>query len=106
MRRLFCLLAAVLAQFSASPTEAQESLVPQVAQRLAQGSFREYLEFLSLPNDAIVPADIQKNVDWLERAFRKRRFVVKQLENKGKPMLYAEWPKRVVGAKTVLYYST
>ncbi len=72
--------------------------------RLAQASFREYLEFLSLPSDAVVPADIQKNADFLERAFRKRGFTTRQLENKGKPMLFAEWPKKAPGAKTVLYY--
>lgn len=83
---------------------AQEPLSTQAAQKLAQGTFREYLELLAMPNDAIVPADIQKNADWLERAFRKRGFTTKQLENKGRPMLYAEWPKKVVGAKTLLYY--
>src|SRR6266850_1436617 len=72
--------------------------------RLAQGTFREYLELLSLPNDSAAPADIQKNVEWLERAFQKRGFTTKQLANAGKPMLYAEWPRKVRGAKTVLFY--
>jgi hypothetical protein len=83
---------------------AQEPLSTQAAQKLAQGTFPEYLELLAMPNDAIVPADIQKNADWLEGAFRKRGFTTKQLDNMGKPMLYAEWPKKVAGAKTVLYY--
>src|SRR5713226_4795331 len=72
--------------------------------RLAQASFHEYLELLSLPNDATNAADIQKNTDWLEQAFRKRGFTTQQLPNKGKPMLFAEWPKKQPGAKTVLYY--
>src|SRR5258705_13841329 len=72
--------------------------------RLAQGTFREYLELLSLPNDSVAPADIQKNVEWLERAFQKRGFTTKQLANKGKTMLYAEGPKKVPSAKTVLFY--
>jgi acetylornithine deacetylase/succinyl-diaminopimelate desuccinylase-like protein len=93
-----CVLALPLAAFS------QDAVTVQAAARLAQGSFREYLELLSLPSDAIVPADIQKNAGWLEGAFKKRGFTVKQLENKGKPMLFAEWPKKVPGAKTVLYY--
>ena len=76
----------------------------QSTQQLAQGTFREYLELLSMPSDASVPADIRRNVDWLERAFARRGFTTKQLENSGKPMLYAEWPKRVSGAKTVLFY--
>ncbi|MBC7977776.1 MAG: M20/M25/M40 family metallo-hydrolase [Myxococcales bacterium] len=84
--------------------QAPEPLSPQIAQKLAQATFREYLELLSLPNDAINPPDIQKNVDFLERAFRKRGFTTRRLDNAGKPMLYAAWPKQVPGAKTVLYY--
>src|SRR5260221_596686 len=72
--------------------------------RLARGTFREYLELLSLPNDSAAPADIQKNVEWLERAFQKRGFTTKQLANAGKPMLYAEWPKKIPNKKTVLFY--
>jgi hypothetical protein len=34
-------------------------------------------------NDAVNAADIQKNADWLEQAFRKRGFTTKQLENMG-----------------------
>jgi acetylornithine deacetylase/succinyl-diaminopimelate desuccinylase-like protein len=83
---------------------AQEPISQQAAQKLAQASFVEYLELLALPNDAVNPPDIQKNVDFLERAFKKRGFATKQLENKGKPMLFAEWPKKTPGAKTVLYY--
>ena len=83
---------------------AQAPMSQQAAQKLAQGTFRDYLELLSLPNDAINPPDIQHNVDFLERAFRKRGFTTRQLENKGKPMFYAEWPKQAPGAKTVLYY--
>lgn len=83
---------------------AQQPISHQAAQKLAQGTFGEYLELLALPNDAINPPDIQKNIEFLERAFQKRGFVTKQLENKGKPMLFAEWPKRIAGAKTVLYY--
>ena len=83
---------------------AQQPISHQAAQKLAQATFAEYLELLALPNDAINPPDIQKNVDFLERAFKKRGFVTRQLENKGKPMLFAEWPKKIAGAKTVLYY--
>jgi acetylornithine deacetylase/succinyl-diaminopimelate desuccinylase-like protein len=84
--------------------QAQEPISPQTAQKLAQATFREYLELLSLPNDAINPPDIQRNVDFLERAFRKRGFTTRRLDNADKPMLYAEWPNQVPGAKTVLFY--
>lgn len=66
-------------------------LSPAQAERHAQGTYREYFELLALPNDATVPEDIRKNVDWLEQAFRKRGFTTKQLPNSGKPMLFAEF---------------
>jgi len=83
---------------------AQEPLSRQAAERLAQATFGEYLELLALPNDSVNPPDIQRNVDFLERAFRTRGFATRQLVNKGKPMLFAEWPRTIPGAKTVLYY--
>jgi acetylornithine deacetylase/succinyl-diaminopimelate desuccinylase-like protein len=69
-----------------------------------QASFKEYFELLSMPNDAIVPADIVKNATWLEATFAKRGFVTRQLPNNGKPLVFAEYPKQVAGAKTVLFY--
>jgi len=85
-----------------APAHAQQP--PSTEVRLAQGTFHEYLELLSIPNDAVNPADIQKNTDWLEQAFRKRGFTTQQLPNKGKPMLFAEWPNQKPGAKTILFY--
>lgn len=74
------------------------------AAQYAQGTYPEYLDFLSLPNDAIVPADIRKNVAFLETAFHKRGFTTQQLENDGKPMLFAEQQKADPGLRTVLFY--
>jgi acetylornithine deacetylase/succinyl-diaminopimelate desuccinylase-like protein len=74
------------------------------AERYAQATYHEYFDLLSLPNDAIVPEDIRKNVDWLEQAFRKRGLTTRQLANNGKPMLYAAFPKTDAARKTVLFY--
>lgn len=98
MLRLCLVLLAVPAVAWAQP------ISPGAAQKLAQGTFREYLELLALPNDAINPTDIQRNVDFLERAFKKRGFATRQLENHGKPMLFADWPSKASGARTVLFY--
>ena len=97
-------LALLLFASAASAPAQSDAITRAAAAKLAQGTFREYLELLSLPNDAVAPADIQKNVDWLERAFRKRGFTTRQLPSQGKPMLYAEWPARAPAAKTVLFY--
>jgi len=79
-------------------------LPPADAEHRAQATYREYFELLSLPNDATVPEDVRKNVDWIEQAFRKRGFTTKQLANNGKPMLFAELPNLDPARKTVLFY--
>jgi len=104
MRLCFILLVVLAVPAIPARAPAQSPLAPEAVQKLAQGTFHEYLELLSLPNDAINPSDIQRNVDFLERAFGKRGFTTRRLDNHGKPLLYAEWPKQVPGARTILYY--
>ena len=48
-----------------------------------------YREFLSLPNDANYPADIDALVEWLEVAFSDRGFDVARVATEGSPALYA-----------------
>jgi acetylornithine deacetylase/succinyl-diaminopimelate desuccinylase-like protein len=98
MVRLCLLLVVVPAVALAQPVS------HEAAQKVAQSTFREYLELLSLPNDAINPSDIQRNVDFLERSFQKRGFATRQLANQDRPLLYAEWARKTPGARTVLYY--
>jgi acetylornithine deacetylase/succinyl-diaminopimelate desuccinylase-like protein len=69
-----------------------------------QASFPEYLESLTMPNDAVNAADVVKNAEWFAAAFRKRGFETKLLPNAGKPLVFAEYGKRVPGARTILYY--
>jgi acetylornithine deacetylase/succinyl-diaminopimelate desuccinylase-like protein len=97
-------LALVCGVLSARPVHAQSTPSDQVVLKSTQASFKEYFELLSMPNDAIVPADIVKNAVWLDAAFARRGFVTRQLPNTGKPLVYAEYPKQVAGAKTVLFY--
>ncbi|MEP7101571.1 MAG: M20/M25/M40 family metallo-hydrolase [Burkholderiales bacterium] len=79
-------------------------LSPAQASKHAQATFRDYFELLALPNDAIVPADVAMNVDWLAAAFRKRGFITQALPNDGKPMLFAALPGADPKRKTVLFY--
>src|SRR5476651_528318 len=98
--RVFYLAAIALFSCASGAAFSQtSSFTPSVVTKLAQASFKEYLEFLSMPSDSIVPADIQKNADFIERAFQKRGFTTKQLANNGKPMLYAEFARKIPGAK-------
>ena len=62
-----------------------------------------YREFLSLPNDAMYPADIMRLVEWMEPAFADRGFDVVRIPTAGSPLLLAE--RKSAGAeKTVLIY--
>ena len=99
------LLCAALATFGAlSLAQSPFTLSAEQATLAAHASFPEYLEFLSLPNDAVVAADVLKNAQWLEAAFRKRGFTTRLLPNAGKPLVYAELANQPAQAKTVLFY--
>src|SRR4030088_1221 len=97
-------LTLVCALLSASAVHAQSAPSNEIVLKSTQASFKEYFELLAMPNDAIVAADIVKNAAWLEAAFAKRGFAPRQLPNAGKPLVFAEYPKQVAGAKTVLFY--
>jgi acetylornithine deacetylase/succinyl-diaminopimelate desuccinylase-like protein len=98
------LMAATLAH-PVTPVRAQsDPVTPALIQKTAQANFREFFEPLAMPNDAINAQDVRRNADWLEAAFRKRGFVTKQLPNNGKPLVFAEFARKTVGAKTILFY--
>ncbi|MEZ5042152.1 MAG: M20/M25/M40 family metallo-hydrolase [Saprospiraceae bacterium] len=67
------------------------------------GIIQSHRDFVSLPNDANYPEDMQVNVLWLEKAFQQRGFQTKTLEAGDIPIFFAE--KKVDSAKpTVLFY--
>ena len=69
----------------------------------AQDVFKEYREFLSLPNDANKPDELEPNMLWCEKAFKKRGFTTERLKTKRLPLNLAE--REHPGAnKTVLFY--
>jgi acetylornithine deacetylase/succinyl-diaminopimelate desuccinylase-like protein len=66
-------------------------------------SFPELYDLLRMPNDAHVAADIEKNMQWCEKAFDRRGFGTKRLSTGGIPLLLAE--RKSPGAqRTVLIY--
>ncbi len=88
---------------AAAPTSA-EPITPALVEKISQANFAEFFEMLSLPNDSIVAADVRKNADWLEAAFRKRGFTTRQLPNKDKPLVFAEYGETNPNARTILFY--
>lgn len=75
----------------------------KLAEKQALASIPEFIELLSLPNDAHFPEDLEKNVQWCEAAFAKRGFSTQRLQTETVPLLLAE---RTVKKpkKTVLIY--
>ena len=77
--------------------------INSLARGKAQSAFKEYREFLSLPNDANNEDELIPNMIWCEEAFQKRGFTTERLKTKRLPLILAE--KQYSGAKnTVLFY--
>jgi len=98
----FVSLAIAAAPVSAQPTSGSWQ---EAAREAALRSLPEFYDLLRLPNDANVPEDIEKNVQWCEAAFAKRNFRTQRLATAGAPLLLAEsLAPRPKGGKTVLIY--
>jgi acetylornithine deacetylase/succinyl-diaminopimelate desuccinylase-like protein len=73
--------------------------------RFSQQNFQEYLDLLAIDNVAARPQDIERNAAFLERSFEKRGLKTRLLSNPaGRPAVFAEYPGRARGARTVLFY--
>jgi acetylornithine deacetylase/succinyl-diaminopimelate desuccinylase-like protein len=76
----------------------------QAIRRSAVTIFPDYFELLSMPSDSIRPEDIQKNAAWLVKAFEKRGFKAKELDNNGKPLVFASYDSNTGKRPTILFY--
>lgn len=95
---LFFLLHLSFTLFSQNDIEA-------IATKYAHGSLEEFRQLLAIPCDAHFLKDIEKNVQWAEQAFAKRKFTTKRLETEIEiPLLLAERRSSNENAKTVLAY--
>lgn len=103
--RVFVLLVALIVGCGggARAADSKAAVDAALARNQAQ-QLRSFLEFISLPNDAIVAADVAKNAVWLQAAFVRAGLQSQLLENNGKPMVYASLTQGGPTAKTVLFY--
>jgi acetylornithine deacetylase/succinyl-diaminopimelate desuccinylase-like protein len=102
-RRLAVLTAALLATgaLRAEPPAVED--IRRTVDGNVESAISLYREFLSLPNDALKPDDIERLVAWLEKAFGERGFHTQRIPTPGNPALYAE-RRHDPAAKTVLVY--
>jgi acetylornithine deacetylase/succinyl-diaminopimelate desuccinylase-like protein len=81
------------------PAEKSDALIS----KLMYPALEELKDYVSIPNDALIAEDIDKNLAWSEKAFAKRGFKTAILKTGKLPMFSAEktYPKNT---KTVLFY--
>jgi acetylornithine deacetylase/succinyl-diaminopimelate desuccinylase-like protein len=74
-------------------------------ERAAQRNFPEYLELLRHRNVPDVPADMARNAEFLARAFERRGFRARRIDNSaGRPIVLAELDAGAGSLPTVLFY--
>src|SRR5689334_2853275 len=75
----------------AAVSDAAAGALREQIERTAQQNFAEYLDLLRIPNVPARPADIQRNAEFLSRAFERRGFNVRLVTNAaGRPVVLAE----------------
>lgn len=99
----FVVSASMFFAIAASGQKIKPGELDQLSLDYAKASFDELYEFFSIPNDAFYPKDIEKNVQWCEKAFKKRGFETTRLETSTVPLLLAT-RMTSPAAKTVLIY--
>lgn len=88
------------------PASALTSGEDRAIHAAAEKSLPDYLEFLRIPNVMFrSTADMRRNADWVEAAFRRHGFQARQLADGETPMVFAEWPGASPAHKTVLFYA-
>src|SRR3954451_4986838 len=81
---------------------AQKNMDVLVAAEMAP-AITELREFVSIPNDAVNPADIKRNLEWAAKAFVKRGFKTSLVANGELPLFIAD-RNFSPALKTVLFY--
>ncbi len=71
---------------------------------LAKESLTQLKELLAIPNDANFPADIEKNIVWVDSVFHDMGFKTKRLETETVPLLLADYAFPSPPKRTVLFY--
>jgi len=92
------LLLTIISGFSQAPGQLEK-----FSQEKTVAGLLELKSFLGIPNDALYSEDIEKNIEWLHKAFRTRGFETEVLPTARTPLFLAS--REFQGAeKTVLFY--
>ncbi len=101
--KTYCILLLHFISFNLTGQELDRNKLDETAHKYASSSFPLLNEILSIPNDAFYPEEIEKNIQWCEKAFAQRGFSNTRIETQTVPLLLAE-RKYSNAEKTVLVY--
>ena len=89
--------------FCLIPAQVSPDVISTLSEESLTTSLHRFRYFLSLPNDAHFPADLEKNISWLEDQFGRLGFSLERLTTAGLDLLLAS--QNYSGAeKTLLIY--
>ncbi|QJU60567.1 M20/M25/M40 family metallo-hydrolase [Sphingomonas sp. AP4-R1] len=89
-----------------SPGQALTPADEKAITAAAQATLPELVDAVMIPNVMRAStADMRRNADWVEAAFKRHGFAARQLADGETPMVYVEAPAAAKGAKTVLFYA-
>ncbi len=66
-------------------------------------AINELRDFISIPNDALNPDDIDRNINWLKRKFGERGFNTAILETENLPLFFAALPMDTKKPTVLIY---
>ena len=98
-----CVLLFLFFNFNLRGQKLDREQLDATARKYASASFPLLKDILSIPNDAFYPEEIEKNIQWCEKAFAKRGFNHTRIETQTVPLLLAE-RKHKNAEKTILVY--
>ncbi len=99
----FKLFLCLLCGYITSVAQINQAQINELADQFGKASFNQFIELLSIPNDAYMTDAIEKNVRWAEKTFQSKTFTTKRLITDSAPLLLAE--RKSEGAhKTILIY--
>lgn len=97
------LLAALISSFSLRAQSLSSEQYEELSLKYTRASIPELVEFLSIPNNALIDGHVEDNLAFLHRAFKKRNFETRELPSSSRTAFFGE---RMVDKSlpTVLFY--
>lgn len=97
------LLTLLIGSISANAQSLSNKDYEELSLKYTKNSMKELIEFLSIPNNALIDGNVENNLAFLHEAFKKRQFETRELPSSSRTGFFAE---RMIDENlpTVLFY--